>query len=362
MSMALSVLCKRKLIPVLVRLIKTVPSDALIQPGAVAMVGNTPLIHLHKVSKETGCEILAKAEFCNAGGSIKDRAALFMIHNAEKRGQIKPGGTVVEGTTGNTGIGLAHMCLAMGYNCVIYMPNNQSWEKIKLLQTLGAEVRSVPVVAWTDDNHYSHQARRFAESIENAVWTNQSDNIDNTKAHMETTGPEIWRETNGEVNAVIVSAGTGGTLAGVGTYLKDKNPKVQIAVAVPKGNLNYNWFKNGKREISEGSTIIEGIGPSRVTKNLEQAPVDDAILVKETDAVVMTLRLLHEEGLFVGGSTGLNVSGAVQLARKIGPGHTIVTCLCDTGHKYYNKLFSRRALENMGILEAIPEPYRILLH
>ena len=218
------------------------------------------MVRLNSMSKETGCEILAKAEFCNGGGSVKDRAALFLIKDAEEKGQLQPGGTVVEGTAGNTGIGLAHMCRALGYKCVIYMPNNQSQEKIDMLKTLGAEVRPVPVVAWSDENNYNHQARRFAESIDNAVWTNQFDNTANRRAHIETTGPEIWRETNGKVNAVTFGTGTGGTLSGVGMYLKEKNPNIQVVLADPQGSVLYNWFKHGKLERTEGSSITEGIG------------------------------------------------------------------------------------------------------
>ncbi|XP_046562396.1 cysteine synthase 1-like [Haliotis rubra] len=341
--------------------IRHVSSDS-IRNGLAGMMGRTPLIRLNKLSDETGCEILAKAEFCNGGGSVKDRAAFFLIKDAEERGLLRPGGTVVEGTAGNTGIGLAHMCLALGYKCVIYMPNNQSQEKIEILKTLGAEVRAVPVVAWTEPDNYNHQARRFAESIENAVWTNQFDNTANKRAHMETTGPEIWQETKGRVDAVVFGTGTGGTLAGVSTFLKDKNHKIQSYLADPQGSVLYNWIKHGKLERTEGSSITEGIGQGRVTKNLEGAPIDDAFAILDTDAVAMTFRLLHEEGFFVGASTGLNVVGAVKAAELMGPGHTIVTCLCDTGHKYYNKLFSRKVLEEKGLLDCIPEQYRTSLH
>ncbi|XP_064602886.1 uncharacterized protein LOC135468521 isoform X2 [Liolophura sinensis] len=306
-------------------------SEARIRSGFVGMVGWTPLIRMNKLSEETGCEILAKAEFCNGGGSVKDRAAWFLINSAQKKGVLKPGGTVVEGTAGNTGIGLAHICLALGYKCVIYMPNNQSKEKIEVLETLGAEVRPVPVVPWTDPDNYNHQAQRFADSIENAVWTNQFDNTANKQAHLETTGPEIWQQTGGKVDAVVFSTGTGGTLAGVGTYLKEKNPKVQVFLADPEGSVLYNWFTSGKLERSEGSSITEGIGQGRVTKNLEGSPVDGALLMKDTASVEMTFRLLHEEGFLVGASSGLNVAAARDVAKMMGPGHTIVTCLCDTG-------------------------------
>ena len=235
-------------------------------------------------------------------------------------------------------------------------------EKIDLLKTLGAEVRAVPVVAWTDDSNYNHQARRFAESLENAVWTNQFDNTANRQAHIETTGPEIWEETKGKVNAVVFGTGSGGTLAGVGMYLKDKNPKVQVFLADPEGSVLYHWFKNGKLEKTQGSSIAEGIGQGRITKNLEGAPVDDALAIRDTEAVAMTFRLLHEEGLFVGASTGLNVAAAEKVARIMGPGHVIVTCLCDTGQRYYAKLFSKKVLEERGLLDCIPENFRKSLH
>ncbi|ESO89968.1 hypothetical protein LOTGIDRAFT_218432 [Lottia gigantea] len=341
--------------------IRCFANDA-IRKGLIGMVGRTPLVRINKLSDETGCEILAKAEFCNGGGSVKDRAALFLIKDAEEKRLIRPGGTIVEGTAGNTGIGLAHMCLALRYKCVIYMPNNQSQEKIDMLKTLGADVRPVPVVPWDDPDNYNHQARRFAESVENAVWTNQFDNTANKKAHIETTGPEIWEETRGKVNAVVFGTGTGGTLAGVGTYLKDKNPNVQVFLADPEGSVLFNYIKHGKLERTPGSSITEGIGQGRVTKNLAGAPIDDALAIKDKDAVEMTFRLLHEEGFFVGASTGLNVSAAAQVAKLMGPGHTIVTCLCDTGQRYYAKLFSRSVLQERGLLDCIPESYRSSLH
>ncbi|ELT93980.1 hypothetical protein CAPTEDRAFT_221485 [Capitella teleta] len=326
------------------------------------MVGRTPMVRLNKLSQETGCEILAKVEFCNGGGSVKDRAALFLIQDAERKGQLSAGGTVVEGTAGNTGIGLAHMCSAMGYKCVIYMPDNQSPEKVSTLKLLGAEVRQVPVVAWTDDNNYNHQARRYAESIENAVWTNQFDNVANRQAHIETTGPEIWDDTNGKVDAIVFATGTGGTLAGTSIYLKDKNPKIQTFLADPQGSVLYKYFTEGKLERTDGSSITEGIGQGRITKNLEGAPIDQGLLVMDADAVKTTFSLLYDEGFFVGASSGLNVAGAVQAARLMGPGHTVVTCLCDTGHKYYSRLFSRDELEKRGLLECIPEAHRHSLH
>uniref|UniRef100_K1P5D4 Cysteine synthase 1 n=1 Tax=Magallana gigas TaxID=29159 RepID=K1P5D4_MAGGI len=332
-------------------------SSDSIRNGLLGMVGRTPLVRINKLSDETGCEILAKAEFCNGGGSVKDRAAYFLIKDAEEKGLLKPGGTVVEGTAGNTGIGLAHMCLAKGYRCVIFMPNNQSKEKIECLQTLGAEVYPCPVKPWTDPDNYNHQAARYAQSLENAVWTNQFDNTANKRAHIETTGPEIWQETNGKVNAVVFGTGTGGTLAGVGTYLKDKNKNVQVFLADPQGSVLYNYIKNGKLERTPGDSITEGIGQGRVTQNLKDAPIDDALAIKDVDAVEWTFRLLHEEGFFVGASTGLNIAAAKQVAELMGPGHTIVTCLCDTGQRYYGKLYSRKVLQDRGLLDAVPESF-----
>ncbi|XP_070576607.1 uncharacterized protein [Ptychodera flava] len=320
------------------------------------------LIKLEQLSKITGCTIAAKAEFANGGGSVKDRAALFLIKDAIKKGQLKPGGTVVEGTAGNTGIGLAHICNAMGFKCVIYMPNTQSKEKIDMLRTLGADVRPVPAVPFTDPNNYNHQASRFAESTENAVWMNQFDNTANRQAHIETTGPEIWQQTNGKVDAVTFGTGTGGTLAGVSTYLKEKNPKIQAFLADPEGSVLYNYIKHGKLERRGDGSITEGIGQGRVTENLKGAPIDDALPITDKEAVEWTFRLLHEEGFFVGASSGLNVAAALRVAKLMGPGHTIVTCLCDTGQRYYAKLFSRKFLQQKGLLESVPEPYRLALH
>lgn len=326
--------------------------------GFFGTVGNTPLIKLESVSKETGCDILVKAEFMNPGGSVKDRAALFLIKDAQERGLIKPGGTIVEGTAGNTGVGLAHICNALGYKCVIYMPNTQSQEKVDLLRALGADVRPVPAVPFDNPDNYNHQAKRYADSIENAVWTNQFDNTANKRAHIETTGPEIWRQTGGKVDAVTFGTGTGGTMAGVSTYLKNMNKNVRTVVSDPQGSVLYNWFRNGKLERSEGSSITEGIGQGRVTENMKGAPIDDAICVQDKDAVEMTFRLLHEEGFYVGASSGLNVAGAVTVARDMGPGHTVVTCLCDTGQRYFSRLYSKSWLETKGLLNCVPEPYR----
>lgn len=326
------------------------------------MVGQTPLVRLEKVSEETRCNILAKVEFCNGGGSVKDRAALYLIKDAEKKGLLKPGGTVVEGTAGNTGIGLAHICLSLGYKCALFLPNTQSQEKFDMLKLLGVELFPVPAVALTDPNHYNQQARRYAESLENSVWTDQFDNLANRLAHLETTGPEIWRETNGKVDAVTFSTGTGGTFSGVSIYLKEQNPQIQSFVADPPGSVVYNWFKHGKLERSEGESITEGIGQGRITGNMQGAPVDDAFHVTDKETMEMVFRLLGEEGFFVGASSGLNVAAAVQAAKKLGPGHTIVTCLCDTGQRYYAKLFSEAELKKRGLYEFVPERYRHFLH
>jgi cysteine synthase A len=310
------------------------------------------------LSEETGCTIAVKAEHLNPGGSVKDRAALYLIKDAEERGLIRAGGTVIEGTAGNTGIGLAHICNALGYKCIIYMPDTQSQEKIDALRVLGADVYPVPAVPYDDPNNYNHQAMRHAESLPNSIWTNQFDNTANRQAHIETTGPEIWEQTRGKVDAVTFSTGTGGTLAGVGTYLKSKRDDIQVVLADPQGSVLYNWFTNGKLERSDGLSITEGIGQGRVTNNLEGAPIDSAILVKDIDLLKMTFYLLHEEGFFVGASSGLNVTAAVQVARQLGPGHTVVTCLCDSGQRYYNRLFNRAWLESKGLLDVLPEKYQ----
>lgn len=325
--------------------------------GFYGTVGNTPLIKLQSLSEETGCNILVKAEFMNPGGSVKDRAALYLIKDAQEKNLISPGGTIVEGTAGNTGIGLAHICNALGYKCVIYMPNTQSQEKIDVLKVLGADVRPVPAVPFDNPDNYNHQAKRYAESIPNAVWTNQFDNTANRRAHVETTGPEIWRQTEGTVTAVTFGSGTGGTMAGVSEYLKSVNPDIKTILADPQGSVLYNWFTNGKLERSEGSSVTEGIGQGRVTDNMNGAPIDGAICVLDSDAIAMTYRLLHEEGFYVGASSGLNVAAAVQVAKDLGPGNTVVTCLCDSGQRYFTRIFNRGWLETKNLINAIPEKY-----
>ena len=319
-----------------------------VREGFVGTVGNTPLIRLAGVSKETGCEILGKAEFLNPGGSVKDRAALFIIQDAERRGTLKPGGTVVEGTAGNTGIGLAHICAARGYKCMIVIPDNQSPEKMDLLRTLGADVRPVPPKPYVDDNNYQKIAARLAAGLPGAIWANQFDNVVNRQAHIETTGPEILRDTDGKVDAFTCATGTGGTLAGVARYLKQHKPGVRIVLADPSGSALYNWIKTGELKAS-GSSITEGIGTTRITANLKDSPIDDAVTVDDPACVKMVYRLLREEGLFVGGSSGINVSAAVQVARQMGPGHTIVTLLCDRGGLYSQRLFNPAWLKEKGL-------------
>lgn len=317
--------------------------------GFVGVVGNTPLIRLGKLSAETGCEILGKAEFMNPGGSVKDRAALYIIQDAERRGALRAGGTVIEGTAGNTGIGLAHICAARGYRCVIVIPETQSQEKMDLLRVLGAEVRPVPAAPYKDPNNYQKIAGRLAQATSNAIWANQFDNLVNRQAHYETTGPEIWRDTGGKIDAFVCSTGTGGTLAGVARFLKERNPAIRIVLADPHGSGLYSFVKTGEIKV-EGNSITEGIGSSRVTANLEGTPIDDAMRVDDQTCVTMVYRLLREEGLFVGGSTGINVAAAVWLAHEMGPGHTIVTLLCDRGSLYFARLFNREWLEKRGLV------------
>jgi cysteine synthase len=321
--------------------------------GFAEAVGQTPLIRLGVLSDETGCEILAKAEFMNPGGSVKDRAALAIIEDAERSGRLKPGGIVVEGTAGNTGIGLAHVCNARGYKLVIAMPDNQSEEKFRLLETLGADVRRIKTVPYSDPNHYQRVAQRLALEIEGAVWANQFDNTANREAHERTTGPEIWSQTAGKVDAFVTSTGTGGTLGGISRYLKKQNPRVLTVLADPQGSALYEWVLNGQLKATGPGSITEGIGIGRVTANLEGAPLDTAVHVTDTECVKYVYRLLREEGLFLGSTSGVNVAAAVQVAKRLGPGHTIVTILCDTGAKYQSRLFDRKWLAEKGLTESI---------
>ena len=322
-----------------------------VKNGFIGTIGNTPLIRLNSFSDETGCEILGKAEFLNPGGSVKDRAALYIIKDAEEKGLLKPGGTVVEGTAGNTGIGLAHICNAKGYKCLIIIPETQSVEKMEALRTLGAEVRPVPAVPYRDPNNYVKLSGRVAEEMENAIWANQFDNLANRMAHYETTGPEIWEQTGGKIDAWVAATGTGGTFAGGALFFKEKNPQIKTVVADPMGSGIYSLIKTGEATI-EGNSITEGIGNSRITKNMENVPIDDALQVDDTEAVRVVYQLLRKDGLFMGGSVGINVGAAVALAKQMGPGHTIVTVLCDGGARYQSKLFNREWLESRDLWPA----------
>ena len=317
--------------------------------GLTSSIGKTPMIRISSLSEETGCEILGKAEFMNPGGSVKDRAALWMIEEAEKSGALKPGGTVVEGTAGNTGIGLAHVCNNRGYETIIYMPDNQSQEKVNLLRTLGAEVRVVPTVPYANDMNFQKQAGRFAATLENAIWANQFDNTANSLAHYESTGPEIWAQTNGGVDAFTCAVGTGGTLAGTSLYLKEQSANVKIVLADPMGSALYNWVTTGEATMTPGPSMTEGIGNSRVTQNLAPAKIDDAVQVDDQEMVDMVYRLLHQEGWFFGSSSGINLVAAVKIAKYLGPGHTVVTILCDSGSKYQSRLYNPEFLAERNL-------------
>ncbi|RKU48163.1 Cysteine synthase 1 [Coniochaeta pulveracea] len=327
--------------------------------GLTEAIGNTPLIRLNKLSEQTGCEILGKAEFMNPGGSVKDRAALYVVKNAEELGLLKPGGTVVEGTAGNTGIGLAHVCRSKGYKLVIYMPNTQSQGKIDLLRLLGAEVYPVPAVAFDNPQNYNHQAKRHAESMENAVWTNQFDNTANRQAHIETTGPEIWAQTGGEVDAFTCATGTGGTLAGTTRALKTlSNGKVKCFLADPPGSVLHSYIQSGGKLVERsGSSITEGIGQGRVTDNLKPdlELLDGSLTISDEKTIEMVYRCLDEEGLYLGASSTLNVVAAKEVAEKLGRGHTVVTMLCDGAYRYADRLFSKKWLQSKNLLTSIPK-------
>ena len=316
------------------------------------------MIRMKCLSDETGCEVLGKAEFQNPGGSVKDRAALYVVKDAEEKGQLRPGGTVVEGTAGNTGIGLAHVCRSKGYRLVIYMPNTQSQGKVDLLRLLGAEVFPVPAVAFENPENYNHQAKRHADRLDNAVWTNQFDNIANRRAHLETTGPEIWHQTQGKLNAFTCATGTGGTLAGVTRYLKDvSSGRVKTYLADPPGSVLHSYITSGgKLKERQGSSITEGIGQGRVTDNLKPDIdlVDGALHIADEKSINMVYRCLDEEGLYLGASSCLNVVAAKEVAERLGPGHTVVTILCDGAYRYADRLFSRKWLQEKNLLSAIP--------
>lgn len=319
-----------------------------ISRGFVGAVGHTPLIRLEHFSARSGCEILGKAEFLNPGGSVKDRAALGILLAAEAAGELQPGGTVVEGTAGNTGIGLAHLCNARGYRCVIVIPNTQSAEKIGLLRSLGADVRTVPAVPYSNPENYVRLSGRLAAEIPGAVWANQFDNCANRQAHFDSTGPEIWEQCAGKLDAWVAATGTGGTYAGVAMYLKQCSKTVRCVLADPHGSALFNWASSGTLS-SEGSSITEGIGNSRVTANLQGAPIDDAVRIDDQTALNVLYELLWHEGLFMGGSVGINVAAALEMARRLGPGHRIVTVLCDSGDRYRSRLWDRDWLEQRGL-------------
>ncbi len=321
--------------------------------GMIEAIGNTPLIQLKKASAETGCMILGKAEFMNPGQSVKDRAALYIIREAEKSGALKPGGTIVEGTAGNTGIGIALVANALGYKSVIVIPETQAEEKKDMLRLAGAELIQVPAAPYANDDNYIKYSGRLAAELNEkheagAIWANQFDNVANRLAHIETTGPEIWAQTEGKVDGFTCAIGTGGTLAGTGIYLKQQNENIRIAAADPMGANMYHWIKNGELR-SEGTSITEGIGQGRVTANLVDAPIDDAYQISDAEALPIVFDLLQNEGLVLGGSSGINIAGAMRMAEDLGPGHTIVTILCDYGTRYQSKLFNPEFLKQQGL-------------
>ena len=323
----------------------------------VDAIGNTPLIKLRRASEATGCTILGKAEFMNPGQSVKDRAALFIIQDAIRSGALRRGGVIVEGTAGNTGIGLALVGNALGFRTVIVIPETQSQEKKDMLRLCGAELMEVPAVPYSNPNNYVKISGRIAQELaktekNGAIWANQFDNVANRQGHVETTGPEIWRQTDGKVDGFVCAVGTGGTLAGVGMALKARNPNVRIALADPLGAALYSYYTTGMLK-AEGSSITEGIGQGRITKNLEGAPVDVAYQIPDEEAVPLIFDLLQHEGLCMGGSTGINVAGAIRLAKDMGPGHTIVTILADYGTRYQSKLFNPAFLRSKGL--PVPE-------
>ncbi len=328
-----------------------------VRRDVIEAIGNTPLIRLNRASAETGCEILGKAEFMNPGQSVKDRAALWIVRDAIARGRLRPGGTIVEGTAGNTGIGLALVASALGFKTVIVIPETQSQEKKDALRLAGAELVEVPAVPYKNPNNYVRLSGRLAEELaktepNGAVWANQFDNVANRQAHVESTAEEIWAQTEGKIDGFVSAVGSGGTLAGVGIGLKAKNPNVRIALADPHGAALYEWYVNGVLK-AEGSSITEGIGQGRITANLEGAPVDDAYRIADDEAVREIFDLAEHEGLVLGGSSGVNIAGAKRLARDLGPGHTIVTILCDHGGRYQSKLWNPAFLAEKGL--PIPE-------
>ncbi|MGX6647821.1 cysteine synthase A [Maricaulaceae bacterium MS644] len=321
--------------------------------SVVDLIGNTPLLRLNKVSDETGCEILGKAEWMNPGGSVKDRAALGIIRDAERSGKLKPGGTIVEGTAGNTGIGLAMVGRALGYKVVIVFPRTQSQEKADAITLMGAKLIKVDAVPYANPNHYVHYSGRLAEELNatepnGAIWAQQFDNTANRRAHAETTGPEIWEQTGGKVDAFVAAVGSGGTIAGVSDALKARSTAVKIALADPGGAALYGYYAHGELK-AEGTSITEGIGQSRITANLDGAMIDEAFRIPDEEALQILYDLVMEEGVCLGGSAGINIAGAVRMARKMGPGHTIVTILCDHGSRYQSKLYNPDFLREKGL-------------
>jgi cysteine synthase len=335
-----------------------VPSSTpLPYPSMIEIIGNTPLIKLQKASELTGCTILGKAEFMNPGQSVKDRAALSIIQTAVARGELKKGGIIVEGTAGNTGIGLALIANALGFRTVIVIPETQSQEKKDMLRLCGAELIEVPAVPYANPNNYIKVSGRMAERLasehpQGAIWANQFDNLANRQAHIDTTGPEIWAQTHGKVDGFICAIGTGGTLSGVGIALKERNKNIQIGLADPMGAAIYSWVKTGQLA-STGSSITEGIGQGRITRNVEGAPIDQAHQIPDEEAIPLVFDLLEHEGLCLGGSSGINIAGAIRMAQEMGKGHTIVTILCDYGTRYQSKLFNPAFLREKGL--PVPE-------
>jgi cysteine synthase A len=324
-----------------------------IRRGTLSLIGNTPLVRLNHLSDETGCEILGKCEFMNPGGSIKDRAALAIVEDAEAKGQLRPGGVIVEGTAGNTGIGLAVVGNAKGYRTVIVIPETQSQEKKDTLRAQGVELIEVPAVPYKDPNNYVKYSGRLAAELaekeaNGAIWANQFDNVANRDGHYRHLGPEIWRQSDGRIDAFTCAAGTGGTIAGVGKFLKDQKASVRIQLADPMGAALYHYYKHGELK-AEGSSITEGIGQGRITANLEDAPIDDAYQIPDTEALPVVYDLIQREGLVLGGSSGINVASALRLARELGRGHVIVTILCDSGSRYQSRLFNPAFLREKNL-------------
>jgi cysteine synthase A len=319
------------------------------------LIGNTPLVLLKGPSAEAGCEIYGKCEFANPGASVKDRAALYIVRDAEEQGMLKPGGTIVEGTAGNTGIGLALVCNALGYKTIIVMPETQSQEKKDTLRALGAELVLVPAAPYSNPGHFVHTSRRIAEETDNAIWANQFDNIANRKAHIETTAEEIWAQMDGRIDGFTCAAGTGGTIAGVGLGLKAKDEAVCIALSDPHGAALYNYYAHGELK-AEGNSVAEGIGQGRITANLDGAPIDDQFRISDEEGLNWVQRLLADEGLCLGLSSGINVAGAVMLAKKLGPGSRIATILCDTGFRYLSTMYNPEWMQSKNLA---PMPWQL---